>query len=83
MVMLFPAPTLVLSLWLVVAPVIQAKDVFYSFELDAVLENELSPDCMNIQGARRYMFLANQQMPGPLIEADEGDTVHVSVSSRP
>lgn len=76
----FFSASVLLSLWLcVLKVVVQAKDVYFNLELEAVLENELSPDCMNIQQARRYMFLANRQMPGPLIEADEGDTIHVSV----
>jgi FtsP/CotA-like multicopper oxidase with cupredoxin domain len=55
-----------------------AKDVYYEWELDAVLEDALSPDCMNVKQARRHLFLANRSLPGPLIDVEEGDTVHVS-----
>jgi len=65
----------------------QAADVFYEWDLDAVLENSLSPDCLNIQNARRSMFLVNEngegvQFPGPLLEANEGDTIHVRVTNH-
>jgi hypothetical protein len=52
--------------------------------LDAVLRNDLSPDCMDIKNARRSMFLVvdhekGPQFPGPLVEANEGDTIRVSI----
>jgi hypothetical protein len=63
----------------------QSADVFYEWDLEAILDNTLSPDCMNVKDARRTMFLvANDTVaggglfPGPLIEATEGDTIHVS-----
>jgi len=56
---------------------VQAKDVHYVWELDSILENEMSPDCMNVKDARRYSFLAERSFPGPLIEVEEGDIIHV------
>lgn len=37
---------------------------------------------MNIKDQRRYMFLANEEFPGPTIEAEEGDMIHVCVTNR-
>jgi hypothetical protein len=78
---------LVLLSWSV-APT-RAAEVVYDWVLKAVLQNALSPDCMDIKNARRGMFLvvddkAGPQFPGPLVEANEGDTIRVSiqVSSR-
>jgi len=80
-----PAWKLALLLLLVSSsrPGAQAADVFYEWDLEAILQNDLSPDCMNIQTERRSLFLVNEeekgaQFPGPLIEANEGDTIHVS-----
>lgn len=54
-----------------------AKDVYFSWDLDSVLKNEMSPDCMSVKEARRYSFLAEHSMPGPLIEVNKGDIIHV------
>jgi hypothetical protein len=64
----------------------QAAEVVYDWKLDAVLRNDLSPDCMDIKNARRGMFLVvddkkGPQFPGPLVEANEGDTIRVSTVS--
>jgi hypothetical protein len=68
----------------------QAADVFYEWDLEAILDNTLSPDCMNVKDARRTMFLvANDTVvgggvfPGPMIEVTEGDTIHVSAVVGP
>jgi hypothetical protein len=65
-----------------VAPT-RAAEVIYHWKVDAVLRNDLSPDCMDIKTARRTMFLVvddelGPQFPGPLLEANEGDTIRVS-----
>jgi hypothetical protein len=62
----------------------RAAEVVYDWVLKAVLQNNLSPDCMDIKNARRGMFLvvddnAGPQFPGPLVEANEGDTIRVSI----
>jgi len=58
-------------------PFISAADRFYQFKAAPVIDDELSPDCRK----RRPMFLINGQMPGPTIEADEGDTVTVELTN--
>jgi hypothetical protein len=68
---------LLLACTAVLPPVVQAKDVYYVWELDSILENDMSPDCMNVKEARRYSFLAERSLPGPLIEVEEGDIIHV------
>lgn len=55
------------------------KDVVYDFFLNTEIDKSLSPDCMNVVEERRTLFLANESFPGPLIEADEGDTITVRV----
>jgi L-ascorbate oxidase len=37
---------------------------------------------MNVVEARRYLFLANESFPGPVIEVDEGDIVRVKVTNK-
>lgn len=37
---------------------------------------------MNIKDQRRFQFLVNGEFPGPLIEADEGDMIHVLVTNK-
>jgi hypothetical protein len=61
---------------------VSGKDVYYQWDLESILSNDLSPDCMNVKDARRYSFLANGQLPGPVVEANEGDTIHVSGNIR-
>lgn len=61
----------------VTSPLIQAKDVFYEFQAKPVIDDGLSPDCFS----RRPMFLINNLFPGPTIEADEGDTIHVQLTN--
>mmetsp|Transcript_11656 Transcript_11656/g.16966 ORF Transcript_11656/g.16966 Transcript_11656/m.16966 type:complete len:586 (-) Transcript_11656:215-1972(-) len=36
---------------------------------------------MSLREPRRYLFLADNTFPGPVIEADEGDTIHVKVTN--
>jgi L-ascorbate oxidase len=66
-----------------------AAEVFYDFQLSPVLGNIFSPDCQNLQAQRRWLFLAKEAdtrapnpMPGPLIEANEGDTIVVRVTNE-
>ena len=40
-----------------------------------------SPDCSNILSARRWLYAANGQYPGPTIEVTEGDTVRVTITN--
>ena len=57
---------------------VRAEDRYYDFVATPVLNDELSPDCFS----KRPMFLINGQFPGPTIEADEGDTVHVQLTNN-
>lgn len=66
----------------------EAAEVFYDFEVRPVLGNSFSPDCQNLQLQRRWLYLAKERGdesfsdPGPLIEANEGDTVVVRVTNE-
>ena len=70
----------------------QAAEVFYDLELQPVLGTRFSPDCQNVQEQRRWLFLAKDKNSnsttdefstiGPLIEANEGDTVVVRVTNQ-
>ena len=53
-----------------------------SWVFEPILNNELSPDCMNVVEARRYLFLANESLPGPTIDVNEGDIVRVNVTNK-
>lgn len=59
----------------------KAAEVVYEWDLQAIVRNDMSPDCMNIKNARRGLFLVGQggesEFPGPLVEANEGDTIRV------
>jgi L-ascorbate oxidase len=59
------------------SPLIKAKDLYYDFKATPVIDDGLSPDCFS----RRPMFLINGLFPGPVIEADEGDTIHVQLTN--
>lgn len=56
-----------------------AEDHLFEWDLDAILNNDFSPDCMNVKDNRRTMFLANHLLPGPVIDVMEGDTITVCV----
>ncbi len=64
-----------------------AEEIVYNMHLKSVLSNVYSPDCQNLQEERRWLFLAEVDeavgptMPGPLIEATEGDTIVVKVTN--
>jgi hypothetical protein len=60
---------------------VKAADVFYDWELHAVLSNDYSVDCMNMKDQGRNVFLAENSYPGPVIDVMEGDTVHVRVTN--
>jgi Multicopper oxidase len=61
------------------AGLVSGKDVVYDLHLETEIDNALSPDCMNVVEERRSLFIADGSFPGPLIEADEGDTIRVRV----
>jgi FtsP/CotA-like multicopper oxidase with cupredoxin domain len=53
---------------------VEAEDVFYEWTIKPRLSiPPLSPDCF----IKRDMLLVNDQMPGPEIRANLGDTVHI------
>lgn len=53
-----------------------------SWVFEPIINNELSPDCMNVVEARRYLFLTNESLPGPTIDVNEGDVVRVKVTNK-
>lgn len=70
-----------------------AEEIVYNMNLKSVLGNVWSPDCQNLQQLRRWLFLAHlvdeagddltaPSMPGPLIEATEGDTLVIRVTNE-
>jgi L-ascorbate oxidase len=67
--------------FLLLVGVAKGKEVTYEWDLTPVIEDVYSPDCMNVKEERRSMFLASESFPGPLIEADEGDTITVRVNN--
>lgn len=73
--MIFPKIALLLGVML--APTTLAKDVYYDFRATPIINDDLSPDCFS----RRPMFLINGQFPGPTIEAEQGDTIHVRLTN--
>jgi FtsP/CotA-like multicopper oxidase with cupredoxin domain len=69
-------------------PLALAETRSYDFVLSAKVGEAYSPDCENIQMQRRWLFLAEDtangvppSMPGPLIEATEGDTIRLTVTN--
>lgn len=62
--------------------VAKGKEVKYDWDLMPIVENSYSPDCMNVKDNHRSMFLVDKSFPGPLIEADEGDTITVRVNNN-
>jgi hypothetical protein len=54
-----------------------AANVYYDWDLDDFLDNTLAPDCLDIVKADRPLFLADGSYPGPPIDVNEGDRVHV------
>jgi len=61
--------------------VVHGADVFYDWNLTAITSIDFSPDCMNTVVNGRYLFLAQESVPGPVIDVNEGDTVHVRVTN--
>ena len=65
-----------------------AKTVDYEFTVSSKLGDEYSPDCQNVKQQGRYLFLASDKnttasiMPGPLLEATEGDTIRLTVNNE-
>ena len=51
--------------------------VYYDWDLADVLDNTLAPDCLDIVTANRPLYLAEGSFPGPTIDVNEGDRVHV------
>jgi hypothetical protein len=63
--------------------------VVKEYEWTIAAKTNVSPDCQNTQSLRRYTVLAEDTLndvpfafPGPLIEADEGDTIRVTVHNE-
>jgi FtsP/CotA-like multicopper oxidase with cupredoxin domain len=61
----------------------QTATVEYEFTVSSKLGDDYSPDCQK----GRYLFLASDKnttasMPGPLIEATEGDTIRLTVKNE-
>ncbi|KAL3912025.1 MAG: hypothetical protein SGILL_007048, partial [Bacillariaceae sp.] len=64
----------------------------YHFDIDPKLGDAYSPDCQNVKEQRRFLSLVGNSlntsddsgpsMPGPLIEADEGDTIRITVTNH-
>jgi FtsP/CotA-like multicopper oxidase with cupredoxin domain len=61
---------------------VTGKNVAYDWTLKAAVGETYSPDCMNAKEFRRSMFLAQDSFPGPLIEAEEGDTITVRIENQ-
>jgi FtsP/CotA-like multicopper oxidase with cupredoxin domain len=82
---LFPSSSssswLLLSGFVANSILVNAADVYYDWELHAVLSNEYSVDCMNMKDQSRHVFLAEHSFPGPTIDVNEGDTVHVRITN--
>jgi L-ascorbate oxidase len=71
--------TLPLVLLLGLATTASAAVKNYTFIVDGYLGDAFSPDCQNVKTQGRWLFLVNGTMPGPTIEATEGDTIFVEV----
>uniref|UniRef100_A0A7S1UUP5 Laccase n=1 Tax=Grammatophora oceanica TaxID=210454 RepID=A0A7S1UUP5_9STRA len=54
----------------------------FEFTMGPVLENAFSPDCSDLVAARRYLYLVNDEMQGPTVEVNEGDTVTIRVTNN-
>jgi L-ascorbate oxidase len=63
----------------------------FHFDIEPMLGDAYSPDCQNTKEQRRFLSLvkdsmnddgSNPSMPGPLIEADEGDVIRVTVTNH-
>jgi FtsP/CotA-like multicopper oxidase with cupredoxin domain len=61
----------------------------YTFDIQSKLGEVYSPDCQNVQEQRRWLTLVSEPtkdidaaMPGPLIEAIEGDTIRITVTNH-
>jgi hypothetical protein len=63
--------------------VMASNDVYYNWTLNTFLDNAYSPDCMNEKDQGRFVFLVERSSPGPTIEVNEGDTVHVRKAIAP
>lgn len=73
---------------------VSAKDRYYHLIIESMISNAKSPDCQDLVSNFKYLFLVrdalnpNNQidepgnMPGPTIEADEGDILHIQVTNN-
>jgi FtsP/CotA-like multicopper oxidase with cupredoxin domain len=61
---------------------VSSKNVTYDWTLKASIGDKYSPDCMNSKEFRRSVFLADDTFPGPVIEAEEGDTIIVRIDNQ-
>jgi FtsP/CotA-like multicopper oxidase with cupredoxin domain len=68
-----------------------AKDRYYHLIIESMISNAKSPDCQDLVSNFKYLFLVRDAlnpsaiepgMPGPTVEADEGDTIHVQVTNN-
>jgi len=67
-----------------------AIDRYYHLVVESVISNAHSPDCQDLASDFRYLLLVRDElnpaaiepsMPGPKIEADEGDILHIQVTN--
>jgi FtsP/CotA-like multicopper oxidase with cupredoxin domain len=59
--------------------IVSAADVHYTFVAKPRIGDTYSPDCQNTKDSGRWLFLVNDMLPGPTIEATEGDTIFIHV----
>jgi FtsP/CotA-like multicopper oxidase with cupredoxin domain len=84
--------TALAAFWILQSNVVVSAAVFreYTFEVEPKVGDAYSPDCQNVKEQRRWLNLvtdvdteaATAMMPGPLIEADEGDTIRLTVTNK-
>ena len=78
------------SLLASIITVASAADRYYHFIIESMINNAKSPDCQDLKSNFKHLFLVRDSlnptaiepgMPGPKIEADEGDMIHVQVTN--
>jgi FtsP/CotA-like multicopper oxidase with cupredoxin domain len=74
----------------IIIEAVSAKDRFYHLIVESIISNAYSPDCQDLVSDFRYLFVVRDAlnpeaiepgMPGPKIEADEGDILHIQVTN--
>jgi FtsP/CotA-like multicopper oxidase with cupredoxin domain len=58
---------------------VSAADVHCTFVAKPRIGDAYSPDCQNTKDQGKWLFLVNDTLPGPTIEANEGDTIFIHV----